>query len=701
MQKFKQHDERDCGAACFATILSAYNSKITLQSAREMVKCGINGTSIYNLVIAARHINMESDAYEGSFEDLLTGVYDNDIPLPCIAHIATDEFSEHYIVILRVSYKSVKVFDPARGVKTYSAFEFCNIWSGHIVTLVPSKSYKPIFQERDNSLYKKLVKKNIPSYVLVAVFSVLCVIISLAGTLGYSIVVDGFLSEADCNEEHGGIEHFLLFDHFKIVVLVLLGLYVFQTILRFIRDMITSTMAKKANKYIASSFIGEIFNIPMDRFNFMSSGEYISRFSDIQNACPLFSQYFLVILFDCIVFIGGSILMCIISPVLFLLVTIIAIFYTLLIGGFSHFISRANTNFMSKNAFMVSDFKELIDGINTIKACKGDTYFKDRLSNNITSVAHADYKRNIIGSLQNSIAVSLESLCSLLTLYIGYLFVQKGTLSLGNLMTFSMLIGYMLSPINSLIELQPNIQSSFTALSRLDDVFYTAANIYQNNYVECNNSLLNISFKNVCFSYEDDQPVLTNITETIHKGEKILLSGKNGCGKSTFIKLLLAMYKPQKGTISIASKDINTISQSSLMNMISYVPQDIFIFSASIRENITIGCNEISDEKLLEIINEVDLTDFINSLPQGADSYLFENGKNLSGGQKQKIALARALIREPSVLILDETTSQMEERSRKDILMKIFDKRKDMTCIIVSHDTCIRDICDREIVISR
>ncbi|MDY5026802.1 MAG: peptidase domain-containing ABC transporter [Oliverpabstia sp.] len=731
MLKCKQHDERDCGAACFVTVLSYFGTSISLQEAREKVHTNMQGTNIFNIVMAGRKMALDTDAYKTNYSELVNALNNNEITTPFIAHITTEEYREHFVVVLKVGKNTIKIFDPAKGTVSYSVNKFCLLWTGHIISFAKTAAYIPQKIKKKNRVYKNIIKKVWTRYLITIILAIAVVLLSLIGTLGYEVVVDGVISdshdheieivEQEVEDNHAnitdneeipkfgifnelikkiveGIPLNSLFDNVANVAKVLIGLYLLQFFIQFSRDIIVGFLSRKIDRDIMNLYSNKILKLPLKFFQNISSGELLSRFTDLNEIRNLISGYSLAILFDVIVFVFGSIMMILINPILFLLILGVSFLYTILILGFAFSISKINRYYMSRNAKMVTDFKELTDGIDTIKLCGGKQIIQNKLHHDFLEVTNVGLTGNIVYSLQNAISVTLESISVIVALYAGAKLVLAGVITVGYLMTFSMLITYMLSPIKNLVEVQPAMQKAIVSLQRLNDVIYANEEI-EDGIKKDEEITGDIIFENVSFSYIESVPVLKEINLNIKHKEKIMIKGKNGSGKSTLVKLLLAVYKPQKGKIIVNGHDVNEFSISTLRNNILYIPQDVFIFSATIRDNIIMGKENIGEEQINNILEIVKLKEFVEQLPHGLDTFLYENGDNLSGGQKQKIAIARALFRNPKVLIMDETTSQIDEKSCLDIIKVMFEKYPNITYLLISHNSNISDMCDREIVI--
>lgn len=726
MKKVRQHDERDCGAACFATILSKYGINLSLQESREAVSTDIQGTNIYNIVKAGKKYGFNAEAYAGDFDSLLCEVKEKNIKLPIIAHIISEEGLEHFVVVCRINRLYVQVFDPAKGSITVSKQKFKSLWTGHIIVI---DDIGVVIQKRKSksdsrAVYKKILKDVWPKYLITMILSLVIVVISLLGTMGYKVVIDGIMpktsidnhieeseeidshsDDLDNEPDFGIINKFFdkmdekipldnLLGDYGLVLKLLILLYLISFLLQLIRDVIVSLCSKKIDLFIMNMYSEKLMNLPIRFFSGFTSGELVSRFTDLQEVRDLISGYSLNILFDIMVFLCGAILMWVISPDLLLLVIIVAMLYFVLIVLFGMIISKINTRFLSKNAKTVTDFKELTDNIDKITYCGGKKLIRQKLEQDYKKLAKINLSGNIVSSVQNSISVILESVSVILTLYIGSKLVISGVMTMGFLVTFSMLISYMLIPIRDLVSSQPRVQKAIVSFKRLNDIIYAKEDILDTEL--CKTKITGkIEFCNVSFEYKPDIPVFSDVSFTVNSGDRVAIKGNNGTGKTTLAKMILNVYSPNKGKIHIDGVDIRKIPFKDLANNIVYIPQETFIFSDTIEKNLSLGDENIVDDKINEVLQLVDLSDFVDSLPEKKLTYVYENGKNLSGGQRQRIAIARALLREPKVIILDEATSQIDEKSDVEILQKIFQRYKDITFIIISHKKRIIDQCNK------
>lgn len=386
------------------------------------------------------------------------------------------------------------------------------------------------------------------------------------------------------------------------------------------------------------------------------------------------------------------IMMFAVSYVLSALAMIIAIIYALLFLAFKNIVARLNNLMMENEAKIISKFKEYIDGMLTFKLFGSNKIMRPELEKNIYRYSSIKYNGDIVFSIQASMAAFVKSAGTVFILWVGISIVSIGKLSVGYLMTFIILIEYIFEPISDLIEMQHDIQKSVVAVQRMNDVLEQEEE--KINTVKSIGFENSIYVKNANFRYFNNNLVLENYSIEIGENEKVAIMGNSGCGKSSIAKILLGLYPVESGIIKYGSFNINDISLQILRRNVLYVDQQSYLFSGSIRDNITLG-EEISDELIKQVSYEYNLNQKIFPLSDLLDNYVDENGANYSGGQKQLIALARALVRNPKVLILDEATNQLDEMAENSILEAIAEKKEFTTCLFITHHTLSVSKIDR------
>lgn len=312
------------------------------------------------------------------------------------------------------------------------------------------------------------------------------------------------------------------------------------------------------------------------------------------------------------------------------------------------------------------------------------------------------YKESMLSNVQGTISDIISSAGNLVLTYCGIMQVIQGNLTLGGMMAFTTLAGYFTNPVSNLVGLQLSIQEANISMKRLSEILdyekeqsRERKEIYQE--VECIEG--DIVFKNVTFRYGNRKPVLKNISFAIPQGKKVALVGESGSGKSTIAKLLLKYYQPEEGEITIDGVDIQEMENESLRRCISYVPQNIELFSKSIYDNIRVSRMNATIEEVKEAAKAADAHEFIKRLPMQYHTYLEEAGNGLSGGEKQRIALARAFLKKNEFYIMDESTSNLDFATENIIFDMIYHKFRKKSMLIIAHRLATVKDCDTIIVL--
>ncbi|NLL07158.1 MAG: ABC transporter ATP-binding protein, partial [Clostridiaceae bacterium] len=283
----------------------------------------------------------------------------------------------------------------------------------------------------------------------------------------------------------------------------------------------------------------------------------------------------------------------------------------------------------------------------------------------------------------------------------GVMQVINNDITLGSMMAFMTLSGYFMDPVGRLVQLQLQIQEANISMKRITEILDSEREQENGHYQDIEKIEGDIEVKNITFRYGNRKPVLKDLSFKIPKGKKVALVGSSGSGKSTIAKLLLKYYEPEKGEILIDGVDINEFSNSSLRKAISYVPQSIELFSKSIYDNIRVTKINASLDEVKEAAKEADAHEFINKLPMQYYTYLEESGNGLSGGEKQRIALARAFLKKSEFYILDESTSNLDFATEGIIFDMIYNKFKNKSMLIIAHRLATIKNCDEIIVIDK
>lgn len=339
-----------------------------------------------------------------------------------------------------------------------------------------------------------------------------------------------------------------------------------------------------------------------------------------------------------------------------------------------------------KIAKVNSRLQDSLAGIRIVKSFASEEIEKkkfNKTNNEFLSSKHDTY--NVVGIFQAGNSF-FQGLLYIAVLVSGGYFVAKGTLQLTDLAIYALYIGIFINPLEVLINFTEQFQKGYAGFKRFDEILKTSPDVVdKENAIEVKELLGDINYKNVSFCYEEDVYVLNDINISINRGETVALVGPSGGGKTTICSLLPRFYDVTKGEINIDGKNIKDISLKSLRKNIGIVQQDVYLFDGTIKDNISYGSENISEEEIINAAKNANIHEFIMSLDDGYNTYVGERGTRLSGGQKQRISIARVFLKNPKILILDEATSALDNESERHIQDSLESLSKNRTTIVIAH----------------
>lgn len=683
----KQHDEKDCGAACLATIAKQYGLKVPISKIREAAGTDKEGTSALGVIKAAESIGLSAKGVKATkAEDIFTG-----FPTPAIAHVIIDKSLLHYVVIHKVSEKEIIVADPAKGIVKYKPSDFFEIWTGVLLLMVPSES----FQKGDETkgLFQRFwglirVQKNILANVFVA--SMLITLLGIVGSFYSKFLLDSIIPNS-------------LNSSLTVISLAMVILVVFRIITDFFRSLLMIHMSQNIDIPLLLGYYNHVISLPMNFFGTRKVGEIISRFNDASKIRDAISSATLTIMIDVIMAVVGGVILYMQSSKLFFTCFIPIVLYLALVVGFKKTIEKVNRDVMEDNAKLTSYLVESIEGIETVKAFNGERRVNLETEKKFIKLIKSVFKYGYVNVMQGSLKGTVKSIFGIAVLWIGAYLTISGEITIGTLIAFNSLLAYFIEPIERVINLQPEVQSAIVAAERLGEILDLEAEklVDEDKKINPKTLLGEIEFKNVDFRYGTRRLVLKNININIKPGEKIALVGESGSGKTTIAKLLMNFYDATKGEILLNSYNIKDINKDSLRDKISYISQDSFFFSGTIKENLEFANEEATYEEIIEACKKAQIHDYINSTQTRYDTLLEEKGANLSGGQRQRLAIARALLKKPEILIMDEATSNLDTITEKAIETTIQECTQNVTTVIIAHRLSTIMKCDRIYVMDK
>ena len=725
MKTILQHDERDCGAACLAMVAEHFGYSQSINVFRELTSTDDNGTSIYGILQAAKQIGLLSEALNGSVDELIQGISDSSVKVPFIAHIKTDENYYHYIVISEINNDYLSVLDPARGKYTISKNDFIEKWTGNIVTFEPS----PSFQKRKRTKsglfgFFSLLKKQKRNFFAIILISAIISGIGIMGAFTFQLIIDHssgivemnashsehiheieYLSDNDLlNDVLGSISNY--FEHLdsksiSVIFISMIILYGLAAIIQYVRGELIIKMSKTIDLKLTLPYFNRIIDLPLLTIQRRKTGDYMSRYSDASSIRNAISTATLTLVLDTMMAIGCGIILYFQNKALFPIVMIVIVIYAFIVLANRKRITTSNKLFMEQNASVQSYMKESIDGIETVKAFGAEWSVKKKMLEKFNSFLNSAIKRSRIIISQDALVTGIETIGIAVILWKGFLMVVEGQATLGSLMTFYILLGYFITPIKNLIELQPTMQSAVVAAERLNDILESPVEATEYQERTSIESIDEWSVKNLSFRYGNGDLLLKDVSFSFASGEKVALVGQSGCGKTTLAKLFSRLYSPESGNIFVDNTSLEEYSIKGIRESVSYISNNTRLFSGSVYENIKLGNDYVNESEVRRICEAIGISDMIENLPMQYQFLIEEGGTNLSSGQKQKIVLARAALKQPRLLIMDEATSNMDAESEKDLLRNLFELYPKMSILMISHKISTVKDFDRIIVIDK
>lgn len=673
----KQCDNNECGPACLATVMKYYGKHMPLSRVRKLVRTDVNGTNILAIVEAAKILGFSVKAVEAKQKDSICGVY----PKPAIAHVIYEDAIRHYVVIYKVTEKEVIVADTGRGIVRYSLEEFKAIWTGKLIILSPTEAFTKE-KKRKSERIKELILAQKRKFIKIFVCSLCCGGLGIVGALYYTILIDYIIVES--------LETLLLNIS---VTMICVGLM--KCVIEFLRKILLCSMAKEIDKRLLLEFYHHILRLPMEFFDSRECGSIVSKFDDGVKIREAISSAAVTVMMDIFIAIAGGIILYKQNVSMFIMSCIPILLYFVLAVVYKKHISTRSTQVMENNSKVTTFLVETINGIEVVKACTAEKNISGKFTKKFNEFVKAIYNYNVLIGIQDTVKGMVKAIFSVAILWLGTYFVLHEKMTVGEMISFNALLVYFIEPIERVINLQPQIQNAVIAADRLEQIFGLETEKYEKEHVNAEISIKgDINIEQVIFRYSYRKKILENFSLKIKSGERIALVGQSGSGKSTIAKLLLNLYPLESGKITINNHDISEIPIDLLRRKVAYISQETYFFAGTIRENLIIGNENISAKVMVEMCKRVCMHDYIMSLPKGYDNILAEGGANLSSGQRQRLAVARALLKQPEILIMDEATSNLDAITES-IIEEVIEKcTEGLTTIIVAHHLRTAKKCD-------
>ena len=678
----------DCAAACLAMVCLHYKKETTITKLRDMMGTDLKGTNLLGLSKCADSLGFTSQAVRVDKEGFLS-----DYTLPAIANILTKEGLSHFVVVFKITKTHVIVGDPAKDLERMEIDEFYKSFTGAMLILKPNNEFtkgkvkgEKIFQRYIRLLWPQ---KKLFFYGILASF--LMTLLGIVSSIFNNVIYDEILPYKQENV-------------LKMVLLVFLGVSIVQITIDFVRQWMMMHLSIRIDIPLMLGYFEHIYKLPMKFFATRKTGDITTRFSDAFTIKDIFTNIALTLIMDIGMALVTGVILFHMNPTLFAIIIFMTIVSILLVFIFKQPYKKINEEQMQQASVLNSQIIEGLRAVETIKGNANEDTELENIEREYIKSLRISYKEGMLSNVQGTISSLISGIGNLILTYAGIMQVIDGNITLGSMMAFTTLSGYFMDPVGRLVSMQLSIQEANISMKRISEIMdYEREQEAQEelNYRELESVNGDIELKNITFRYGNRKPVLNNVSFTIPKGKKVALVGASGSGKSTIAKLLLKYYEPETGEITIDGVDINEFTNASLRRAISYVPQNIELFSKSIYDNIRVSKMNATLDEVKEAAKAADAHDFIKKLPMQYYTFLEEAGNGLSGGEKQRIALARAFLKKNEFYILDESTSNLDFATENIIFDMIYNKFRKKSMRIIAHRLATVKNCDEIIVMNQ
>lgn len=674
-----QMESVECGAASLSIILGYFGRFVPLEKLR--ISCGVSrdGLKATNIIKAAKEYGLEAKGYAKSIEKLMQ------IKTPAIIFWNFN----HFLVLEGFSKNKVFLSDPAQGRYQVSHQEFDDSYTGVVLTFEPGANFEKANEKRGliSSLADRISNSKMSIFYIV-IASLFLVIPGLVIPSFLKVFIDKFLVNN--------------FSGFVMPLLLIMGaILIINSLLVYLQQYYLLKLETKLALSTSSKFLWHVFHLPIAFFSQRYSGEIGSRVSLNDKVAKLLSGDLANAALNVIVVIFYAMLMFSYDVVLTLIGIALASVNVIVLKYVSKARKDGSRRLSNETGKLLGTTTSGISMIETLKASGRENDFYTNWVGYLAKVMNAQQELAWLSSKLNAVPPLISSLTTSIILGVGALRIMDGDMTLGALIAFTFLMSNFINPVNQLVSVGTMLHETESDMSKIDDVMnYETDNQFVNpaeSTTEENKLIGYFEMKDITFGYNTTTSALIeNFSLKLKPGSRVALVGGSGSGKSTVAKIASGLYEPWSGEVLFDNKPKNEIPRRIITESLAVIDQDVLVFNGTIAENISFWDSAIPEKNIIQSAQDASIHDVIAARTDAYDSKVAEGGSNFSGGQRQRLEIARALSGNPSILIMDEATSALDPNTEKTVLDNI--KKRGCTCIIVAHRLSTIMDCDEIIV---
>ncbi len=674
----RQFDQMDCGPACIRMVASAYGKDYPLSYLRTLAHLTREGVSVAGIRDALSEIGMESATFQLSLSQL-----EDKCPLPAILHWEQN----HFVVIYKITRnkltgkRTYHIANPAYGKHGHDLEAMQKSWlngdKGIVIALQPTEEFYEKQPVKEKHSFMRFSKKYVWPFKAQMGILALAILLGIAFSLVTPFITQHTVDEGIMRKDLGLILNLLLAQ---------LALFVGSFTMNLMTSWVSLYMSTRININILFDYLNKLLRLPMTFFETKSVGDYNQRISDHSRLQSFVTDNTLQTVFS---FFSSIVLLVIIA---WFSVKIFAAYIVLTgasIAWMAYFFRRRKALDYEQFALSASNQNKLFELMSGIVDIKLNSYedYKVREWSSLQEKQYRMSKKALkLGQIQSIGYTAIGQLRNILITFWIASDVVSGLLTLGMMMSISNIIGQVNGPLSNLISFLQQYQNAKISLERSEEVHLCEDEDSESSSQVPADEAKDIEVNNLTFCYTGSigKPALQDITMRIPKGKTTAIVGESGSGKTTLMKLLLKFYAPTSGSIALNGKDLARYSAKSLREQCGIVMQDNFIFSDTIRQNIILG-EPYDSRRFDEAVRMACLTEFIDKLPLRDFTKIGRDGVGISGGEKQRIMIARAIYKMPHYIMLDEATSSLDAENERRITENIASVFHNHTMVVIAH----------------